>query len=396
MLAQRTALLNSSGDAAAWSPANACATNADPVIDLTADEIWSDFAPMVREGAIVAINRYLGRNTDAACLMELRHALARKISAETALDWSADEIAVTSGCEQALFNAAMVLLNPGDEVLIPAPYSTLFPTQIALAGGTPIFIGTWDNNYVPKLADLAAAVTPKTKAIVVNTPNNPTGTVYNRATLADIAQLAIDRDLWIIFDECYGAFVHAPHTHHPIVSADARARSRTLTVNSFCKSLALTGWRIGYLAGPESVIRAVNRLQIRTTSNPSTIGQRALLHHIESGDVAFQQKLQRQVDDARKLGLSILSTLTSIPAPAAQGGFHFYLDLSPWQRHVKARGRELNADEVVNVLLMEAGVATVSGTAFGDPAGVRVSYGIDLELMDKGLRRLAATLNSWK
>lgn len=395
MLAQRTVLFTSSGTAAAWSAADAAAATGEQIIDLTAGEIWSELAPSVREGAIAAINRDLNRYTDTVDLMELRHALARRLSAETAQPWSADEIAVTSGARQAFFNAAMALLNPGDEVLIPTPYWTTFAAQIILAGGSPVFVETRHNNYVPKVADLAAAITSKSKAIVVSTPTNPTGVIYDRVTLADIAQLAVDRNLWIIFDECYGAFAHAPHTHYPIVSVAPQARARTLMVNSFSKSLALTGWRIGYLAGPKVVISAVEALQRHTTSKPNVIAQHALLHHLESGDASFQEKLQRQVGNARALGLSILSTLRQVPQPAAQGGFYFYLDLSRWQRRAKARGREFNADDVVRVLLMDAGVATVSGTAFGDPEGVRLSYGVDLKLLERGLRRLTATLNTW-
>lgn len=396
MLAHRTTLFKSSGTAAARVAAKAAAASGRKIIDLTAGEIWSDLAPSVRDGAIAAINRNLNRYTDTVGLLELRQALACKISAETAQSWSVDEIAVTSGAKQALFNAAMALLTPGDEVLIPAPYWTTFPAQVVIAGGTPVFIETRNSNYVPRLMDLAAAVTSKTKAIVVNTPNNPTGTIYDRDTLAGIAQLAIDRNLWIIFDECYGAFAHEPHTHQPIVSVAPGARDRTLIVNSFSKSLALTGWRIGYLAGPAPVISAVKALQSHTTSNPNVIAQHALLHFLERGDPAFQQQLQRQLTGARALGLSILSTLTLVPRPAAQGGFYFYLDLTGLQRCANRRGRQLNSDDVVNALLLDAGVATVSGTAFGDPAGVRLSYGIDLELLDEGLRRLTAALNAWK
>lgn len=392
MLAQRTALFNSLGTA--WTAAEAAAASAEQIIDLTAGEFWSDLAPSVREGAIAAINRNLSRYTDAVDLIELRHALARKMSAETAQPWSADEVAVTSGARQALFNAAMTLLNPGDEVLIPVPYWTTFPAQVVLAGGTPVFIETRHTNYIPKVADLAAAITTKTKAIVVNTPSNPTGAIYDRVTLADIAQLAVDRGLWIIFDECYGAFVHAPHTHDPIVSVAPQVRPRTLIVSSFSKSLALTGWQIGYLAGPKAVISAVTALQSHITCNPSVIAQHALLHHLKFGDADFQVKLQHHVRDARALGLSILSTLTSVPQPVAQGGVYFYLDLSGWQRRAKAKGREFNADDVADVLLMEGGVATASGTVFGDPAGVRLSYAIDLELLERGLRRLTATLNT--
>lgn len=395
MLAQRTALFKASGIAAASAAAEAASASGRKIIDLTAGEIWSDVAPSVSEGAVAAVNRNVNRYTDTVGLMELRHALARMISAETAQPWSADEVAVTNGAKQALFNVAMAILNPGDEVLIPAPYWKTFPDQTAVAGATPVFVETRHNGFVPRLTDLAAAVTSRTKAIVVNTPNNPTGTIYNRDILAGIAQLAIDRDFWIIFDECYGAFAHAPHIHCPIVSVAPQARERTLIVNSFSKSLALAGWRIGYLAGPKAVISAVKELQSLTTSNPNVIAQHALLHHLRSGDPAFRLKLQRHVTNARVLGLSILSKLRSVPPPAAQGGLFFYLDIGGLQQRAEINGYEFIADEVANALLMNAGVATVPGTAFGDPAGIRISYGIDLELLDRGLHRLTEILNTW-
>lgn len=393
MLAKRATLLKSLGTTA-WTAADAAAASGDQIIDLSVEEIWSDLAPSVREGAIAAMTRNLGHSRDAPDLPELRNTLARRISVGTAQPWSADEIAVTSGAKQALFNAVIVLLNPGDEVLIPAPYWTPLPAQIGIAGGTPVFVETRHNKYLPKLTDLAAAATEKTKAIVVNTPSNPTGAIYDRITLADIAQFAIDRDLWIIFDECHGSFTYAPHTHHQIVSVAPQVRARTLLVNSLSTSLAPTGWRIGYLAGPEAIISAVRALQ-RDTTSPNLIAQHALLNHLESGDATFQQQLQRHADNARALGLSILSTLTSVPRPSAQGGFYFYLDLTRWQRRVNAHGRDINADDVVNVLLMDAGVVAVSGTAYGDPMGVRLSYGIDLGLLDKALRRVTVTLNTW-
>lgn len=393
MLAQRTTLLG--GTDTTWYTGAPTATIGENLIDLSSGEISTDLSPSVRDGAIAAIDRNLNRSTDVIGLKELRRALARKISAEIAQPWSADEIAVASGAKQALFNAAMVLVNPGDEVLIPSPYWSVFPAQILIAGGTPMFIETRHNNFVPKLADLAAAVTSKTKAIVVNTPNNPTGAMYDRDTLAGVAQLAIERDLWIIFDECYAAFAHDPHSHHPIISLAPRVRDRTLIINSFSKSLGLSGWRIGYLAGPKRVISAVRALQNQTTSNPNVIAQYALLNHLERGDLYFETLLRRHVANARALGLSILSELTSVPQPPAQGGFYFYLDLTELQQCAMRHGREINADDVVHKLL-SAGVATASGTAFGDTAGLRLSYGVDLELLDKGVRRLTAILNAWK
>lgn len=396
MLAQRTHLFELSKVAAAKSTVKAAAANGKDIIDLTTGEIPSEIAPSVRDGAIEAIDRNLNCSTDTIGLMKLRHALARKLSAETAQPWSAHEIAVTNGAKHGLFNVAMALLNPGDEVLIPAPYWNTFPAQVAVAGGTPVFIETRYNNYVPRLTDLEAALTSKTRAIMINTPNNPTGAMYDRDTLISIAEFAINQDLWIIFDECYAAFAHAPNVHHPIVSVAPRARHRTLIVNSFSQSLALAGWRIGYVAGPKAVISAVEALQSHTTSSPNVIAQHAVLRHLERGDSYFEMLLRRHVANARALGLSILSGMKLVPKPAAQGGFYFYLDLSEMQRRANARGHELNAEEVVNVLLTEAGVSTLSGTAFGDSVGIRLSYGIDLDLLDKGLRLVTATLNRWE
>ncbi|MDA9521336.1 aspartate aminotransferase [Bradyrhizobium sp. CCBAU 11434] len=396
MLAQRTALFKLSGTAAATAAAKAAAARGEDIIDLTSGEIWCGLAPSVRDGAIAAINRDANRYTDTIGLVELRDALARKISSETALPWSADEIAVTSGAKQALFNASMALLNPGDEVLIPSPYWTTFPAQVVLSGARPLFIETRHNKYVPLLSDIEAAITPKSKAIVINTPNNPTGAVYGHDTLLGIATIAIDRKLWIIFDECYGPFVHAPHIHYPIVSVLPQVRDRTLIVNSFSKSLALPGWRIGYLAGPKMVIDAVRSLQSHTTSNPNVIAQHALLNHLQSGDSGFQSKLKRHITSGRTLGLSLLSKLQLVPPPLAEGGFCFYLDLSAFQRRASIDGHEFSADEVANSLLLDAGVATVSGTAFGDAVGMRLFYGIDLALLDKALRRVTETLNAWK
>lgn len=395
MLAQRTSLFKSSGTAQARAAAKAAADSGKEIIDLTAGEIWSDLAPTVREGAFAALDKNINRYTDTVGLIELRQALAQKVSAQTGQAWHAEEIAVTTGAKQALFNTAMVLLDAGDEVLIPAPYWTTFPAQILVAGGKPVFVETRHNNYVPDIADLEAAITPATKAIIINSPNNPTGIVYDRKTLADIAQLAIDHDFWVIFDECYATFAHLPNEHHPIVSIVPEVRERTIIINSFSKTLALTGWRIGYMAAPKEVISAVKALQSHTTSNPNVIAQHAVLNYLEKGDSTFEHQLQQHLATTRALGTSILSDLTQVPVPPAQGGFYFYLDLTELLANTPPNGHIPNADDVVSALLGEAGVAAVSGTAFGDPNGLRLSYGIDPRLLEKGLKRLTIILNAW-
>lgn len=395
MLAKRTSLFRSSGTAAARAAARASADAGDDIIDLTAGEIWSDLAPTIRDGAFEAIRKGVNRYTDTAGMMELREALAKKVSLDTGQMWNAEELITTTGAKQALFSAAMVVLNPGDEVIIPTPYWSTFPAQVLIAGGKPVFVETRSNGYVARVEDIEAAVTTRTRAIIINTPGNPTGAVYDAQTLMAMAQLAIFRDLWIIFDECYGEFVHGHHTHHAIVSVVPEVRPRTLIVNSFSKALALTGWRIGYLAGPKEIINAVKALQSHTTSNPNVIAQHAVLAHLQRGDGSYERQLRSQLTSAREIGLNVLSSLTRVPVPKAQGGFYFYLDLTnlltrePWNVITD------DADKIVHSLT-KAGVATVPGTAFGDPAAIRFSYGTPPAKLEAGLSRIVEVLNAWE
>lgn len=396
MLAQRTRLFGTSGTAAARVAAKAAAASGREIIDLTSGEIWAELAPAVRSGAIAAIERGDNRYTDTIGLAELRDALAQKVAADTGVAWSAEEIAVTAGAKQALFNAAMVLFDAGDEVIIPSPYWTTFPAQVLIAGAKPVFVDSRASGFVPRVADIEAAITPATRAIVVNTPANPTGAVFDRATLAGIAELAMARQLWVIFDECYAAFVYQPHVHAHIVAVAPEIRSRTLIVNAFSKQLALTGWRIGYLAGPKEVIKAVRALQSHTTSNPNVIAQHAVLAHLRNTDGVFERELSHRLSLARRHGLEILSALTDVPPPPAQGGFYFYLDLAEHLKAATHQGEQRNADDVTAALLAQAAVATVSGTAFGDPTGLRLSYGAPLEQLRLGLHRLVELLNAGK
>ncbi|MFB9950934.1 pyridoxal phosphate-dependent aminotransferase [Rhizobium puerariae] len=396
MLAQRTSMFKSSGTAAARAAAKAAADAGKQIVDLTAGEIWCDLAPTIRSGAIEAIQKGVNRYTDTIGLAELREALARKVSLDTGQGWKSDEIAVTSGAKQALFNTAMVLLNPGDEVIIPSPYWTTFPAQIMIAGATPVFVETRSSGYVPRIDDIEAAVTERTRAIVINTPANPTGAVYDVQTLISIAELANNRNFWVIFDECYGDFVHGQQSHHPIVTLVPEVRSRTVIINAFSKSLALTGWRIGYLAAPKDVVNAVKALQSHTTSNPNVIAQHAVLAHLHQSDGVYEGRLRSRLASARQAGLDVLSALSRVPVPKAQGGFYFYLDLSDLLNPGTVNGAAVTADDVVNSLLSEAGVAAVSGTAFGDPAGIRISYGIPADMLETGLSRLVEVLNAWK
>ncbi|MET0498029.1 MAG: aminotransferase class I/II-fold pyridoxal phosphate-dependent enzyme [Steroidobacteraceae bacterium] len=395
MLAQRTRLIATSGTANARAAAATAAAGGKQIIDLTSGEIWADLAPAIRDGAIAAINRGENRYTDTIGLTKLRFKVAQALSSRTEIEWTADEVAITAGAKQALFDAAMVLLNPGDEVIVPSPYWTTFPAQVLLAGGKPVFVDSHDSGFVPRVQAIAAAITPATRAIIINTPNNPTGAVYDRSTLAGIAELAMARDLWVIYDECYAAFTYPPHEHSHILRVAPQMRNRTIVVNAFSKQLAMTGWRIGYLAGPAAVIKAAKALQSHTTSNPNVIAQHAVIAHLENSDGTYERALHARLVTARRLGLEILQSLDKVAAPRAEGGFYFYLDLAPLLQGGQSAEHPRDADDVVAALLA-AGVAAVSGTAFGDPYGLRVSYGAPIEHLESGLRRLVDVLNAWQ
>lgn len=391
MLAKRTQLFGASGTASARAAAARAAESGKQIIDLTSGEIWAELAPTIREGAVAAIQRDINRYTDTTGLTELRRAVARLISSQLDGEWIADEVAMTCGAKQALFHAAMVLVNPGDEVIIPAPYWTTFPAQVQLAGGRPVFVDTRGSGFVPRVQEIAAAITPSTRAIIINTPNNPSGAVYDCTTLVGIAELAAEHDLWVIFDECYGTFTYAPHEHLHILQVAPQLRKRTLIVNAFSKQLAMTGWRLGYLAGPPAVIRAAKAMQSHTTSNPNVIAQHAVLEHLEKSDGRYERALAARLSEARSRGLAILKDLRTVTLPVAQGGFYFYADLAPMLKSSAGQ----TADDVVAALLSE-GVATVSGSAFGDDAGLRISYGAPIESVETGLRRLVDVLNRWR
>ena len=394
MLAERMTTLSGSGTAKARAAARAAKSAGREIIDLSAGEIWCDPPEALRAGAIAAIEGGIGRYTDTIGLEALRRAIAGTLSKQTAQIWGTEEIAVTAGGKQALFNAAMAILDPGDEVIIPVPYWATFAAQVSLVGARPMFLDTRATGYIPRPDDLHKAATPATKAIVVNTPNNPTGTVYDRGVLQGIAAFAIDRGLWVIFDECYGAFTLADHRHHPITSVMPEIRPRTLVIGAFSKQYAITGWRLGYLAASTAVIAAVRSLQSHTSSNPNVIAQHAVLAFLQAGDGEFLDGLCARLGRARALSLEILAGLRGVPAPTAQGGFYLYLDLAGLLADRDPGDTIQSADDVAALLLREAGVVAVPGGAFGDPTGLRLSYGVPIERLQTGLERIVATLNA--
>ncbi|WFU14858.1 aminotransferase class I/II-fold pyridoxal phosphate-dependent enzyme [Bradyrhizobium sp. CB3481] len=396
MLAQRMSLLSGSGTGAAREAAKAAAATGRKIIDLAAGEVIVEPPSSIREGAIAAINAGTNRYTDSIGLRPLRKGIAEKLSAETGIGWNTDDIVVTAGAKQGLLDAALAVLNPGDEAIVISPCWPTFASQVLLAGAKPVFVNARPPTYIPDITAIRAAVTPRTKAIIINSPNNPTGAVYDRATLQDIGDLAINYQLWIISDECYSSFVFTGARHESIVMAHPGVRSRTILVNAFSKELAITGWRLGYFAAPPEIVSAAKKLQSHTTSNANVVAQHAVLHHLQVNDGSFERELHQRLIVARNAGLRILSGLHDVATPCVKGSFFYYLDLSRLISALPAASPVRSADDIARLLLEEADVGSVAGSTFGDVNGLRLCFGVPLDLLESGLKRVLKTLNSLK
>lgn len=396
MLAQRISLLSGSGTAAAREAAKAAAAQGREIVDLAAGEVITEPPASVREGAIAAINAGVNRYTESIGLASLRRAVAKKLSIETGLAWDIDNIVITAGAKQGLLDAALALLDPGDEVIIIRPCWPTFPSQVRLAGAKPVFVDAKPPSYVPEIRAIRDVVTPKTRAIIINSPNNPTGAVYDRGTLQAIGDLAINYDLWIVSDECYSSFVFTGDRHQSITMAHPGIRSRTILVNAFSKELAITGWRLGYFAAPPEIVAVAKKIQSHTTSNANVIAQHAILHHLEVGDGSYEREIHRRLAAARKAGLRVLCKLKDVAPPRADGSFFFYLDLTTVLARLPRTSSIRTVDDIARILLEQAGVASVAGTTFGDDAGLRLSFGAPPETIEPALEKVVATLNGLK
>lgn len=363
------------------------------VINFAAGELDFDTSDIVKNAAIASIGCGQNKYTPTIGAQELRRSIAEHVTRNYGVGYVAEQVAVTAGAKQALFNAAMVLLNPGDEVIIPQPYWVTFPTQVEIAGGTPVFVDTKKHNYSLQAESVKAATTDSTKMIILNTPNNPTGVIYDQAELLEIAKFAHERGIWVVFDECYADLVRSAKQHHNIVSLYEPIKERTLIINSFSKSFALTGWRIGYICGPEKIIKAIANLQGHTTSNPSSIAQFAVYSALQQGNEDFISQVNEELDQRLKRAMAIVPTIEDVTCPNPDGAFYIFLDIG------KKLGKHYQGQQITNVgmlselLLSEARVAVVPGDAFGDPTAIRMSYAISTEDVVEGFTRVRDLLN---
>ena len=353
------------------------------LISLSVGEPDFDTPPHIKAAAIRAIEAGKTKYTPVSGIPELREAISAKFRRENGLDYPTNAVTVTSGGKQALFNAFFALLDPGDEVLIPAPYWVSYPEMVALTGAVPVPVPTSPASGFQLDPDaLEARITPRTRLIVLNSPGNPTGAVFPPETLRRIAEIAQERGLLIVTDEIYEHLVYDAEQ----VSIARYAPEHTLTINGASKAYAMTGWRLGYAGGPAGVIAAMNALQSQSTSSASSVSQYAALAALEGHEetarfVALARAAYRERRDRLVSGLNALGLST----PTPQGAFY-----------VMADTRSIHKDELeaARIILDEARVAVVPGTDFAAPGQVRLSYATGLENIEEVLRRLGALVGS--
>ncbi len=398
MLSERISQVQPSPTLALTARAQQLRQQGIDVLAFTAGEPDLDTPDFAKAGGLDAIHAGYTKYTPSAGIAPLREAISEKFQRENRLPYTPDQIVVTCGAKHALFSTLMALINPGDEVLIPTPCWVSYPEQVRLMGGVPVFIPTDDStNFLPTYEQVRSAITPRTRAIILNTPHNPTGVVYPRATLKAIASLALTHNLWIIADEIYEALVYDGYTHESIGALGKEVFARTITVNGVSKSYAMTGWRIGYLGAPMEVARAVACLQDQMTSNPCTIAQHAALYALREGKGnGWLEKVRQLFAARRQVMVEGLCALRGIRCFIPRGAFYVFANV---QALLPARAGERvlkSATDLAEYLLESARVAVVPGEAFCAPGYLRLSYAVSDEVIRAGVERIASALAELK
>jgi aspartate aminotransferase len=374
--------------------AKAMAAQGIDVIDFASGEPDFDTPGPVKAAAEAAIRAGFTKYTASSGIDELRAAIVEKLEAEQGLHYEKAQILVSCGAKHSLYNLAEALLEAGDEVIIPTPFWVSYQDQILLNDATPVLLPTREEDgWRIREADLEARVTRKTKAIIVNGPCNPTGATYDRRTLEEIAAVALRHDLLLISDEIYEKVLYDGLRHVSIAALSPEVAARTVVINGVSKAFAMTGWRIGYAAGPKDLIAAMGNIQSQSTSNPCSISQKAAVAALRLGD-SFTQEMVREFDRRRRVMVERLNKLAGITCRMPSGAFYAFPNISGFLNR-RANDQILaGASDVATYLLTNAQVAVVPGEPFGSRNHIRLSYATSMEAIDRGLIRLEEALHA--
>ena len=360
------------------------------VIALAAGEPDFDTPDNIKEAAIKAIRDGKTKYTNVDGIPELKAAICAKFKRENGLAYTPAQINVSPGGKPVIYNAMVATLNPGDEVVIPRPYWVSYPDMVLLAGGTPRFVPTSaDTGFKVKAADLEAAITPKSRWLILNSPSNPSGAAYTKAELRALADVLLRHpQVWILTDDMYEHLVFGDFEFWTIAQVEPALYERTLTMNGVSKAYAMTGWRIGYAAGPEPLIKAMAKVMSQTTSNPSSISQWAAVEAL-TGPQDFIKPNAKLFEERRDLVVSMLNQARGMRCPTPEGAFYVYPSVEALIGKTAPSGKPIGSDEDFAVELLESeGVAVVFGAAFGLSPHFRVSYATSTANLEDACARI--------
>lgn len=346
--------------------------------------------------AIKAMQDGKTKYTPAGGILELKKTICKKFKEDNGLDYTTDQITISTGAKQCLANVFMAILNPGDEILIPIPYWVSYPELVKLADGVPVFVETLkENNYKYTIEDLEKAVSDKTKAILINSPNNPTGTIYNREELIEIAEFAKKHDLLIISDEIYEKLIYDGEKHISIASLSEDAFERTVVINGVSKTYAMTGWRLGYMAASKEITKLMTSIQSHMTSNVNTIAQYAAIEAL-NGPIEDLNTMVKEFERRRNFMVDRLSKIDGVSIIKPSGAFYIMVNISSYF-NTTFKGEEIkNSLDFSRVLLDEEKVAVIPGAGFGLDEYIRLSYATSMDIIETGIDRIAMFINKIK
>jgi aspartate aminotransferase len=366
------------------------------IVSFGAGEPDFDTPKYIQEAGIRAIENGFTRYTPASGINELKKAIINKFKIDNDLTYSLDQIIVSTGAKQCLADVFEAILNPGDEVLVPTPYWVSYPELIKLSYGVPVFVSADEgNNFKYTLDALEKSITSKTKAIIINSPNNPTGVVYDKTELLMIAEFCKKHDLIIISDEIYEKLIYGNNSHVSIASLSDDAYNRTIVINGVSKSYAMTGWRIGYAAGPVEVIKLMSSIQSHTTSNPTSIAQYAALEAL-NGPQDELHKMVKQFESRKDYMISRINSIDSLSCMCADGAFYIMMNVSRLYGKTIEGKTPTNSLEFSSLLLDMEKVAVIPGIAFGVDDYVRLSYATSMAKITEGLNRIDRFTSKFK
>ncbi len=360
------------------SKAKAMKAEGQDVCSFGAGEPDYDTPDHIKAAAIDALNGGLTKYTASSGITELREAIAAKLLVDNGIEYNSSQVIVNCGAKHSCFNALLATCNPGDEVIIPAPYWLSYPEIVRMVGAEPVIIETKEENgWKITAEEFENAMSPRTKMIIINSPGNPTGAVYSRAELEALGEVAASEDILILSDEIYQKLVYGDAEHVSIASINEDLRDLTMTVNGFSKAYSMTGWRLGYVAAPAEIAAAIDTIQSHSTSNPTSFAQYGALAALQ-GDQSFVSDMRDELDMRRQYLLGRFKAINNISVVEPMGAFYFLVNIEKMG---------LTSMNLAEKLLSRYGVAVVPGIAFGDDRTLRFSYACGLDVIKTGLDR---------